>query len=90
LTVTSATLTSLVVSPAVSDFEQGGSTQFTATADFSDGTTRDVTPWVIWTSSSANVAAVGPTGLATSSGAGTTTVMATMSGQSGKAVVTVH
>jgi hypothetical protein len=90
LTVTSATLTSLVLSPAVADFEQGGFTQFTAVGDFSDGSTRDVTPWAIWTSSSTNVAAVSPTGLATSNGAGTTTVIAAMNGQSGKAVVTVH
>jgi uncharacterized protein YjdB len=89
LTVTSATPTSLTVSPADANLEQGGFTQFTALADFSDGTTRDVTPWVSWTSSSASVAAVTPTGIATSTGAGTTTLTATMNGLSGIAVQTV-
>ena len=90
LTVTTASATSLVVSPAATDFEQGGSTQFNAIAVFSDGTTRDVTPWVTWSSSSADVADVSPTGLATGTGAGTTNVTATMKGLNGTAVLTVR
>jgi trimeric autotransporter adhesin len=90
LTVTSATPSSLRVSPAASNFEEGDVIQFTALADFSDGTTKDVTPWVMWASSNENVAAITPTGLATSAGAGTTTVTAIMKGLSGTAVVRVH
>jgi hypothetical protein len=71
LSVSAARPISLAVPPAAGDFEPGGVTQFTAVADFSDGTTKDVTPWVTWTSSSANVAAVTPTGLATGTSAGT-------------------
>lgn len=90
LTVTSATPTTLLVSPANTDLQQGGFTQFRAVAGFSDGTTRDVTPWVTWTSLDPNVAAVSPVGLATSNGSGTTTVTATMNDLKGTAVLRVH
>jgi hypothetical protein len=90
LTVTSAAAASLVVSPAASDLERGGFRQFSALAEFSDGTTKDVTPWVTWASSSADVAAITPSGLATSTGTGTTTVTATMDGVKGTAVLSVR
>jgi len=90
LTVTSATSSSLVSSPAATNFGQSGFTQSTFLADFSDGTTKDVTPWATWTSSPAAVAAVAPAGLATSTGAGTTAVTATGNGLNGTAVLRVH
>ncbi|PYX08243.1 MAG: hypothetical protein DMG88_11265 [Acidobacteria bacterium] len=90
LTVTSATPTSLRVSTTGTNLEQGGSTQFTALSDFSDGTTKDVTSWVTWTSSNASVAVVTPKGVATSVRSGTTAVTATMNDLSGTAVLTVY
>jgi len=90
LTVTSATLTSLRISPASTNLEQGGSTQFTAFADFSDGTTKDVTPWVTWTSSNPSVAVLTSKGIATSVRSGTTAVTATLKDRSGTAVLTVY
>jgi hypothetical protein len=90
LTVTSATLTSLRVSPTDTTLEQGGSTQFTALADFSDGTTKDVTFTVTWTSSDASVALVTPDGVAMSVRSGATAVTATMNNLSGTAALTVH
>jgi hypothetical protein len=90
LTVTSAAATSLTLLPADANLERDGFIQFRALADFTDGTTRDVTRWVSWVSSSASVAAVTSTGIAISSNAGTTTVAATMNGLSGTAVLTVH
>jgi uncharacterized protein YjdB len=89
LTVTSATPISVRVSPAGSNLEQGGFTPFTALADFSDGTTRDVTPWVTWTSSNVSVAVVTQQGVVTSLRAGTTAVTATLDDLSGTAVLTV-
>jgi uncharacterized protein YjdB len=89
LTVTSATATSLRISPATTNLEHGGFTRFTAFAEFSDGTTRDVTSSVTWTSSNASVAVVTPTGVATSSRSGMTTVTATMNDLSGAAFLTV-
>ena len=90
LTVTSATATSLRVSPAATNLEHGGFTRFTALAEFSDGTTRDVTSSVTWTSSNASVAVVTPTGVATSTRSGMTTLTATMSDLSGTAVLMVY
>ena len=90
LTVTSATATSLRVSPAATNLEHGGFTRFTALAEFSDGTTRDVTSSVTWTSSNASVAIVTPTGVATSTRSGMTNVTATMNDLSGTAVLMVY
>ena len=90
LTVTSATATSLRVSPAATNLEHGGFTRFTALAEFSDGTTRDVTSSVTWTSSNASVAVVTPTGVATSTRSGMTTVTATMNDLSGTAFLMVY
>ena len=90
LTVTSAAATSLRVSPAATNLEQGGFTRFTALAEFSDGTTMDVTSSVTWTSSDASVAVVTPKGVATSTRSGMTTVTATMNDLSGTAVLAVY
>ncbi len=90
LTVTSATATSLRVSPDATNLEHGGFTRFTALAEFSDGTTRDVTSSVTWTSSNASVAVVTPTGVATSTRSGMNTVTATMNDLSGTAVLMVY
>ena len=90
LTVTGAKINSIVVSPAAAALELGGSTKFNAIASFSDGTTRDVTPWVTWTLSSPEVARITSGGIARSGGAGRTTVTATMNDVSGAAVLSVH
>jgi trimeric autotransporter adhesin len=90
LTVTGAAPTSLRVSPSATNLEHDGLTSFTALAEFSDGTTRDVTSSVTWTSSNANVAVVTPTGVATSTRLGMTTVTAAMNDVSGTAVFTVY
>ena len=90
LTVTGAKINSIVVSPAAAALELGGSTKFKATGSFSDGTTRDVTPWVTWTLSSPEVATIKPAGIARSARAGMTTVTATMNNVSGGAVLSVH
>ena len=90
LTVTGAKATSIVVSPAAAALELGGSAKFKAIASFSDGTSRDVTPWVTWTLSSPEVARVTQGGIARSGGAGRTTVTATMNDVSGAAVLSVH
>ena len=90
LTVTSATAISLRVSPAATNLEHGGFTRFAALAEFSDGTTRDVTSSVTWTSSNASVAIVTPTGVATSTRSGMTNVTATMNDLSGTAVLMVY
>jgi uncharacterized protein YjdB len=90
LTVTGAKASSMVILPPAVALEQGGSTKFRAMATFSDGTTMDVTPWVTWTSTEPGVATLTSTGVARSTGSGSTAVTATMKDVSGTAVLSVH
>jgi hypothetical protein len=77
LTVSSATLSSIAMTPATPQSIALGSTQqYKATATFSDSTTQDLTYQVTWTSSDPGVAVVNLTGLATSTGVGSTMVKA--------------
>lgn len=93
LTVTSATLQSLAVTPTNPTIAAGTGTQFTATGTFSDSTVQDLTADVTWSSSDASRATIsnvaGSNGLASSLAAGTTTITATLSGKSGTSLLTV-
>ena len=91
LTVTSATLTMITVTPANPDIALGASQQFTATGKFTDGTSFNMTSQVAWSSSNVNVAAITAGGLASSAAVGTTTISAALSpAPAGTAVLTVH
>jgi trimeric autotransporter adhesin len=77
LTVTSATLSSIALTPATAQtIALGQSEQYQATATFSDGTTQDLSKQVTWTSSDPAVAVINGSGLAVSTGTGTTTIKA--------------
>jgi phospholipase C len=93
LTVTSLTLVSITVTPANPSIALGTTQQFTATGNYSDGSTQDLTSAAYWTSSALNVATISdsvPTiGLATSTGVGTTTITATSGNISGTATLTI-
>lgn len=81
LTVTSATLKSIAVTPATLSIAVGTSAQFTATGTYSDSSTQDVTSSVTWDSSEDTVATIGTSsGLATGAGAGTTSITASQGG----------
>jgi len=83
-------MTSITVTPTSAVIVLGNSQPFTATGNFSDGTTENLTTQVAWSSSDVNVATIGPSGLAISAGTGTTTITAAMNGVSGTAVLTVQ
>ena len=90
-------LASIAVTPATASVPVTGSQQFTATATFSDGSSRDVTATSAWSTSGASAAnaSVGPaTGLATgvtSTPVGVPVVItATFRGLSGSANLTVN
>jgi uncharacterized protein YjdB len=94
LTVTSATLQSIAVTPATQSIALGATHQFTATGTYSDNSTQDVTTQVTWFSSRPNVAIVsntaGSQGLVSAVSAGMTTLRASAGmGLSGSATVTV-
>jgi hypothetical protein len=88
LTVTPATLSSITVTPATASVPKGFSRQYTATGNFSDGTTQDLTSLVTWASSTTTVATITSAGLANLVGVGTTTITASYSGKSGTATLT--
>jgi uncharacterized protein YjdB len=88
LTVTGATPTSVVVSPATATTATGGTVQFTAMVHFSDGTQQNLTSAASWSSSNDTIATV-VGGLATGVAKGTATITATYSGQSGTASLEV-
>jgi len=94
LNVTNASLTSVSVSPSSVGIPLGNNQQFNAIGSFNDGTTQNLSIFAQWTSSNANVAVISSSGLATSSGVGTTTITAAASQNntsvSGAAVLTVQ
>ena len=77
LTVTNATLTSLaILSINAGHTPLGASAQYTATGTFSDSSTQNVTGQSVWSSSAPTIAVVSSTGLATTTGLGSTTLTA--------------
>ncbi len=83
LTVTPATLSTLSVSASSTSVSVGSTLQFTATGNYSDLTTKDVTATAAWISSAPSVAAVNSAGLATAVAAGSATISATYDSVSG-------
>jgi hypothetical protein len=78
-----ATLTAVSVSGSAAFGAPGQSSQLSATARWSDGSTTGVTSSSSWRSANAAVATVSPTGLVTSVGYGTTDITATYQALSG-------
>lgn len=80
LTVTDAALVAIVVTPANSSVPVGLNVQFTATGQFTDGTTVDLTTAVTWKSSAEGIAMIsnasGSQGEATAVSPGMTTISA--------------
>jgi hypothetical protein len=93
LTVSSATVFSLSLSPTNSTVQIGVELLYTVQATFSDATTQDVTPFVTWASSNQAVATVEvrERGFARVKGiaAGMTNITAKWSGVTGTRALTV-
>ena len=89
LTVTDNAMTGIVVTPATASIPAGATQAFTATAQYADGTTQNVTADVTWTSSDTAVATIAATGTATGVAEGTATITAAHSGLTGTATLTV-
>jgi uncharacterized protein YjdB len=84
LTVTTATLVSIAVTPTAPSITHGATQQFTATGTYSDSSTQDITTSVTWNSSVPAAATIsnasGMQGLATGVSVGTTNISATLGG----------
>jgi hypothetical protein len=85
----SATLQSITVQPANPTIAAGSNDGFTATGNFSDNSTQNLTSQVTWASSNAGVATITTSGMATGVGPGTSTITATLNGISGSTTLTV-
>jgi len=93
LTVSAATLVSLVVTPVNPSVALGATQQFVATGMYSDTSTQNLTGSVSWVSQNTAVVgisnAAGSAGMATPAAAGTTTITATLGGVTGSTGITV-
>jgi uncharacterized protein YjdB len=89
LTVSTAHLVSIAVSPANPRIEKGTSIKFTATGTFSDGSVATNLSGVSWKSSKPNLASVRSSGIAHGKKNGTVTITASASGVSGNTTLTV-
>jgi uncharacterized protein YjdB len=87
LTVTDAPLVSISVTPAKPVIAKGTTIALIATGTYADNTTKDITADATWTTSAPAVAtvgnAVGSDGLVSGLTAGTATITAVLTGQSG-------
>ena len=82
------TLQSISVTPASALVKVGDTKQFTASGKFSDGSPDNLTN-VSWATVNPAIAMISPSGVATGVSAGTTKIMASASGVSGTASITV-
>lgn len=89
VSVTAATLTALTITPASPSLAKGATRQLTAMGAYSDGTSRDLTGSVTWTSSAPAVASVNAAGLVAGVAAGAATISATSGGVTAQTPVTV-
>lgn len=80
VTVISAQVTSIDVSPPNATLNVGMQQQYTATGHYSDQSTHDITAVATWGSSMSAFASINPGGLATADKAGTTSISAQFNG----------
>jgi hypothetical protein len=90
LTVNTASLVSISMSPLNPTIGKGATEQFTATGTFSDGSTQNVSSSVTWSSASTNVATISNTGLANGVSPGTATIRASLGAISTATTLTVN
>ncbi len=90
LNVSTATLTSISLSPNSGLVAPGSALQFIATGTFSDGTKQSMGPSVNWSSSDTNMATVTTAGAAFGQSPGVVTITATSGSVSGTASLVVE
>jgi len=89
VTVTAPTITSISVTPDDLTLAIGIDQQFTASANYSDGSVQDLVTGVTWTSSTTTVATIDNNGLAVILAAGATTITATVGSSTDSTTITV-
>lgn len=76
LTITAAIFTNVEIAPSIVSLPSGRTEQFTATANFSDGSTQDVTTSVSWLSNDTSIATIDAFGTGLALDQGTTSIYA--------------
>jgi uncharacterized protein YjdB len=90
VTVTTATLVSIAISPGSATVPVNGVQAFSLTATYSDGSVRDVTPYAAWTSGTTSVGTVvQTTGVLTGLASGSTQLTVSFGGKTSSAGLTV-
>ena len=89
LAVGQAVIVSIAVSPATVSVPLGSSQQFAATANYTDGSSQDITQSATWASSVPAVATINSFGLAASLSIGSTNISAGSGSVSGSTTLTV-
>jgi hypothetical protein len=85
---TTFSLRSITLGPSSASIISGGSQQYTAIGNYTDGSAKDVTRTLTWSSSDATVATVTATGLATTLKEGTVTITASLQSVAGSTTLT--
>ena len=83
------TLVSIAVTPASASIAVNETQQFTATGNYSDGSTKNLNTQVNWTSSPAGIVTINASGLATAVTSGNVTITATAGAVAGSRALTV-
>ena len=83
------TIESINITPDNPSITSDKTQQFTATATYSDNTTKDITSSVTWSSSQTGVATISNEGIVTTISVGSTTIIATLASVSGNTTLTV-
>jgi hypothetical protein len=89
VTVPTATLQSIAITPGSTTVPVGNTQQFKATGTYSDSSTSDLTAAAAWSSSNAAMATVNPGGMATGMAAGSAKILAMSGNITAQAAVTV-
>ena len=89
LTVGSASIKSIQVSPSTASMAKGTNLQLSATATLTDGSNQDVTHSVTWSSSGSSVCTVSSGALVLAVGTGTCTATATSGSVTGSATLSI-
>jgi hypothetical protein len=89
ITVTTAVISSIGVTPGAVTIPAGTNQQFTATATLTDTSTQDVSTLATWTSSSGSVATISNSGLGSALAVGSSIMTATVGLVSGSGTLTL-
>jgi hypothetical protein len=89
LTVSNAVLQSIALTPANPSVPKGVTQQFTATGNYSDASTFDLTNLAAWNSATTSVATINSAGLASAVNVGSSSISATYQGITGSTTLTV-